>query len=211
MKQGASPRRRLAEVLDEAVLHDDLAEFQAKDAADRDRELAEMGYDDARMQALVEAARAQAAAAPVQKARASGEVVDLRKAREARRTRWVPLLAAAGVLLGVGGAATRWAATTMPVATVTYPTEVAGPPREELARAWTDLALHKCGMHYWGECRDHLDEAQKLWPQNEDRAEVKAARKAIEDAGTPKAPDPSQELRVKPGLAPGERPLQRTP
>jgi hypothetical protein len=66
-------------------------------------------------------------------------------------------------------------------------------------------------MRYYGECQDALDEARDISPKNEDLPEVRAARAAIEKAHTPKPPGSFHEPSVEPGIAPGERPLQRTP
>ncbi len=211
MKRGSSATRRPSAVLSDALLHDDLAEWEAKDQVSRDAELEEMGWSASRMRAVVDAARAEAEVDAEEKPASAAKVVDLRAAREERRTRWGMLAVAAGVALLVGSVGTHRLATTMPKGEVAYPTYVAPPAPWARARPLLERGLRQCEMHYWSECQDSLDLARDIWPEGEDLPKVKAARRAIEDAHVPPAPGSSPLEQVKPNPAPGERPLQRTP
>jgi hypothetical protein len=66
-----------------------------------------------------------------------------------------------------------------------------------------------CSMGCYAESEDLLDEGQRIDPEGEQLLAVKALRTAIdEDAALQKAGH-STEFQAKPGVAPGERPLQR--
>ncbi len=211
MKRGSSRAKRPSDVLRDALLHADLAEWEAMDEASRDAELEEMGWSAERMRGMVDAARAKGDVDAEEKPASGAKVVDLRAARAQASTRWTMFAVAAGVALVAGSLGSHKLATTMPKGNVAYPTYVAPPPPWARARPLLERGLRQCEMHYWGECQESLDEAKDIWPEGEDLPKVKAARQAIEDAHTPQAPGTSPLEQVKPNPAPGERPLQRTP
>lgn len=213
------PLRRLADVLHEIALEEDLAEFQAMDAAEVDREIAASGFDIDRVQARIDEALAasRAAASAQASVPAPAKVVDLQAARERRATRWGLLSVAAAAALVLGGTGTQLVATRMPPTTVTYPTSVQPPARVGVAFGMKRDALRACKMGYFAECEEKLDRAKQLWPAVENDPAVAEARAAIKEATSPVKRDPTEpppsynELRAKPELGPGERPLQRTP
>ena len=57
--------------------------------------------------------------------------------------------------------------------------------RKEQAAALRHSATDACRDHRWGECRRGLDDARALDPPGEGTPEVKALRKAIDDATAP--------------------------
>ncbi len=211
MKRGSSRAKRPSEVPRDALLHEDLAGWEAMDEAARERELEEMGWSAERMRGVVAAARAKADADAGEKPGSGAKVVDLRAVREQRRTRWTMFAVAASVALVAGSLGSHELATTVPHGKVDCPTYVAPPPPWARARPLMEHGLRQCAMHYWGECQDSLDQAKDIWPEGKDLPKVKAARKAMADAHVPESPGSSPEHQVEPNPAPGERPLQRTP
>jgi hypothetical protein len=193
--------RPLAEVLDEVLAEEELAELAAMDLAALEKELVDSGYDPARLEARITSAREAAYAQPVAK------VVDLSAARAkkaAAATRWGLMAAAAAVALLVGGGGAQYAATWTPATTVTYAT-VGNPPSPwELAAPLRRRALRACAQGYYGECQDDLDEARKVDPEGEKDPMVQDARATI-------AADHPTEVYAKPHVGPKERPLQRHP
>jgi Flp pilus assembly pilin Flp len=196
-----APLRPLAEVLDEIRAEEELEELAAMDPAVLEKELVDSGYDPARLEARIAAAREAAYAKP------AGEVVQLSAARAkkaAARTHWGLLAAAASVALIAGFSGEHYLATSMPATTVTYAT--VGKPLSPWERAapLRRQALRACAQGYYGECSDALDEARNIDPEGEKDAAVQAARVAIAEDHVP-------EVYAKPHVGPRERPLQRHP
>ena len=171
------------------------------DPAALEKELVDSGYDAARLEARITAAREAAHATPIAK------VVDLSAARAkkaAATTRWGLMAAAAAVALLVGGGGAQYAATWKPATTVTYAT--VGKPLSpwELAAPLRRRALRACAQGYYGECGDDLDEAQRIDPEGEKDPVVQDARAAI-------AAEHATDDYSKPPIGPRERPLRRHP
>ena len=224
------PQLRLADVLKRIELEDDYEEFLAADPAAIDREMAEAGVDVDRLKARVDALLAAPGLAlngppavlqlaptpvalPAPAPAPTAKVLDLQAVRARRTTRWAQLAVAAGVLLVVGGFTWRYITTEpTPIAkNVPPPTEVKEPSPDAFTVDLKKRAVSLCQRRYYGECQDLLDQAKSKWPAIEDDPEVKWARKAIRAAAEGKPVPTFDQVRSKPGLGPGERPLQRTP
>jgi hypothetical protein len=92
-----------------------------------------------------------------------------------------------------------------------YLVAVAPPTQEELAAILERRGLRLCDLGYYGECRDTLDQADRLDPGTEKHPAVERARAAIQSAESGQSPIRMPDNISKPPLGPGERPLQRRP
>jgi hypothetical protein len=214
--------RSLADVIDEALLHEELDEFDAMDPEVLRKELAAAGYDAEATRAAVVAARDQAyseppaaSEPPVAQAPPAppAKVVSLASAKKKREgfARLMPLAIAAGVALAADLGGYQYAASYRPPMTTNYPVYVGPPTPQQRALSRKERGLRLCTLGYYGECRDWLDEADKLDPDTEKDPRVKAARKSIAAEEQGESPEGMPEYNAKPPLGPGERPLQRSP
>lgn len=202
------------------------AEFELlEDAADRVQFEQSADMTEAELRAELDAMRAEeavarmSAAAPPATApppaeKKPAEVVSLAKAREKRRVPMWLLVAAVAVGIGLlGGGGVLVADYFGPTPPPSSPNPVpSGPPQPSpqmlAAEKLRSAAENDCARHQWGACLDELDQAAKLDPTSDSRAEVQAMRNA---ASSGLYPDAGADARayVKPPVGPGEVPAPR--
>jgi hypothetical protein len=200
----------------------DMDELEAMTPEQLAEELRREGIDPDRVQADIAAARAaaygdaiaveRAASAAPPPTPAPARVVSLDAARERRvpARRLVPLLAAAAMLLLFAGGGVQMVAE-LPKPKLDYPTYVPPPTPAERAAPLRMQAERLCKMGYYGECRDALDAATAIDPAGERDPAVANERREIEGDVNGGTPGISPRVNTKPGLAPWERPLKKTP
>ena len=216
----SDPRSRdeaVADLLEDLLLQEDIAAYEAMSAEQREATLKEKGFDDARTRAIAEKVRQDVAApaanaAPPPKKESGGKVVDFSAEKAKRTVRWTSLLAVAAVfvffIVGGGGA---YMALRAPNEVPTSPTQRPEVPPQALVDTLKDRALRLCAGQYWGECWDALDELEKTSPKSKEDAAVQQARRELSDHFDGRKPQPPVHEYSKGHLGPGERPLQPTP
>ncbi len=222
----APPLRSKADVIEDIVFEDALAEQRAMTPGQLDADVARMKLDPADLEADIAQAMSNAGMAPFEAASetggklqsgSTGKVVDLQAERAKRvgKTRWMMFLPAAAAFSVIGGGAAQQVATTMPEPTVTYPTNTHQLTPHQIGDFVRGRALRLCKLQYWGECEDLLDKAKGVNPEGESEPAVQSARELIGLWHKDQAPGVEQRdreierLQSKPPLGPGERRLQR--
>ena len=173
--------------------------------------------DPARGRAAVQRALAQRGAADHGAAHGPN-VVRMRApaAGGSRRVVWVSLAAAAAVVVAIGAATERdaieaWLSPAPTATSTSSPTSPPPPPldpNKERAARLREQAYVDVKKGYYGEALDALDAVRALEPAGDDDPAVRAARAQL--AALVQQPSTDHGSSAKPGLGPGERPLQRT-
>lgn len=225
-KAVAVPPRSRADVIEDIVFEDALAEQRKMTPAELDADLASRGLDGADLEASLAEAMSKAGLPAFETESASGgkiqsgstaKVVDFQAERERRagKTRWMLFLPAAAAFAVTGGGATQMVATTMPTPTVEYPTNTHPLTPQQIGEVVRGRALRLCRLKYWGECEDLLDKAAAIDPDGESEKAVREAREDIsrwhrdQPPGVEERDRELQRRESKGPLGPGERKLQR--
>ncbi len=218
----ALPLRSKADVIEDVVFEDALAEQRKMTPEELDADLARRKLDPADLEADLAKAMSRAGMAPFEEASggklqsgSTGKIVDLQTARERRagKTRWMLFMPAAAAFAVFGGGAAQQVASIMPEPTVIYPTNTSQLTPQQIGAFARRRALRLCELQYWGECEDLLDKAEAIDPDGENEAAVRTARELIGYRHRDQPPGVEkldrEELQSKPSLGPGERRLQR--
>jgi len=220
----APPLRSKADVIEDIVFEDALAEQRKMTPEELDADLAQRKLDPADLEADIAKAMGRAGMAPFEAAPATGgklqsgstgKVVDLQTERAKRvgKTRWMMFLPAAAAFTVIGGGAAQQVATIMPEPTVTYPTNTHQLTTQQVGQFARGRALQLCKLQYWGECEDMLDRAKAIDPEGENVDVVTSARQLIGFWHKDQPPGVEKldrdMMQSKGPLGPGERRLQR--
>jgi hypothetical protein len=194
-----SSKRSASETLraiEESAYADDAERILGLSDEELDRELAEEGFDPKAVRARGAELAAKLGIAVPEEARAVGAAiapvaavvlahpVDIARARRLRRGMW---LAAAAIVAVAVLVAVPAVVTTIAKRDVIRPdrVEASAETNEMRAAVLRRDAVRACDEERWVRCERELDEAKALDPAGEASAEVKKARRAIQDVLAP--------------------------